>query len=260
VKLTHQPVARPVRAAVFTAAAIGTVLSVTAAARRFQHRTAATNYDDAANYDDALAPAAGPWGELPCPPLREGVGYLHDWLASGDWTDPTEVLEVLRRQAPVRLVADLLRDLQTDLHAADYLGVAAQLHEAEQLLLRAAHLVGEVDYNPSAVPDAHPGNCPGGCGGTGQVMETMTWEIQGEGIYVPVHAEPVDCRAGQPEPAHGPDCRCLGTGAYDEDGYRHLCLGLGGPVVTGPQPTPGGQDPWAVSAPAGWSPGDEPPF
>jgi len=201
------------------------------------------------------------WGELPCPPLREGVGPLHDWLASGDWSDPTDVLEVLRQQAPVRLVADLLRDLQSDLLADQHDGhhrtVAAQLHVAELLLLKAAEEIGEVDYNPPADPDTHPLDCPGGCQGAGWLLEIMTWD---EGV--PVHQEPVDCRRGEPGPDHERGCRCAGTGTYvDEDGYQQLCLGMDPDPGPGEaQLVPDHQDPWAQSAPTGWHPGDEPPF
>jgi len=210
-----------------------------------------------------LAEPESPWGELPCPPLREGVGPLHDWLASGDWSDPTHVLEALRQQAPVRLVADLLRDLQTDLLANPYDGhhrtTAAQLGRAEALLLQAAEEIGEIDYNPPADPDTHPVDCPGGCYGAGWLLEVMTWD---EGV--PVHQEPVDCRRGEPEPVHERSCRCAGIGSYvDEDGYRQLCLGMDPGPDTDPseaQLVPDQQDPWAQSAPPGWHPGDEPPF
>jgi hypothetical protein len=183
---------------------------------------------------------------LPCPPLREGVGHLHEWLMSGDWSSPTDVLDALREQAPVRMVADLLRDLQVDLHAANYTGVAAQLHDAEQKLLQAADQIGEADYETVA---DHPADCPGGCGGTGEVMEIMTWDDQGDGIYVPVHQEPADCRAGEPKPPHADDCQCHGTGYTFEGGYRELCFGPALRELPTAEPLPGGEDPWASSPP-----------
>ncbi|MGW2548556.1 hypothetical protein ACWC5I_48830 [Kitasatospora sp. NPDC001574] len=77
-------------------------------------------------------------------------------------------------------------------------------------------------------------------------METMTWDDQGDGIYVPLHQEPADCPAGRqphPEP-HGASCGCSGTGFTFEGGYRHRCLG-------GRLPTPDLpplDDPWASAA------------
>ncbi|WP_042370554.1 hypothetical protein [Streptacidiphilus neutrinimicus] len=238
------------RTTVFAAAA-GTVLAVAGLARWAQRGTPAPDVPC------DVADLARPWGELPCPPLREGVGHLHDWLMSGDWTSPTDVLDALREQAPVRLVADLLRDLQTDLHVASFTGVAAQLHDAEQLLLQAAEQIGEADYDTG--PDEHPVDCPGGCGGTGEVMEIMTWDDQGDGIFVPVHQEPADCRAGEPRPAHAGDCPCGGTGYTFDSGYRELCFGLS--TLPAAEPPVVDEDPWASAPPApAWSPGDEPPF
>ncbi|MDH6107903.1 hypothetical protein P3T36_006362 [Kitasatospora sp. MAP12-15] len=231
------------RTALLTAAA-GTVLAAAGITLR-QRRSAV------ADRDTAPAEQLDRWGELPCPPLREGVGHLHDWLSSGDWTDPADVLTALQEQAPAYLLADLVRDLATDLRAADHPGLAAQMHEAEQLLRQAAAVLGEVDYDEDGSPcpdeqeEKHPADCPGGCGGDGVVMETLTWEDQGDGIHIPVHQEPVDCPLGRYRLTHGQDCECGGTGYTYEPGYRHRCLGL-----RRLQPLPlSDEDPWASAPP-----------
>ena len=82
---------------------------------------------------------------------------------------------------------------------------------------------------------------------------------QGDGIYVPVHEEPGDCRAGEPEAAHGTDCECRGCGYTYEPGYRHLCLGFPALALEA-APVGRHDDPWATAAPVGWEPSDEPPF
>ncbi|MFE4604451.1 hypothetical protein ACFRKE_26755, partial [Kitasatospora indigofera] len=198
--------------------------------------------------------AADPWSRPSGPPPRGDVALLHDWLASGDWASPTHVLEALRERTPAQLLANLVRDLATDLRADGHPGLAAQAGEAEHLLRRAADLLGEndVDAGPgedgSPCPDEpHDALCEGGCGGTGMVMETMTWDDQGDGIYVPVHQEPADCPGDrQPQQrAHGDACECSGTGFTFEGGYRHLCLGARLPApdrcrwtTRGPAPRP----------------------
>ena len=203
----------------------------------------------------AAVPAEGadPWSPPVGLPPRGDVALLHDWLASGDWASPVHVLEALRERTPAQLLADLVRDLATDLHADGHPGLAAQAREAEHLLRQAADVLGEDEdqdgpgEDGSPCPDEpHDALCEGGCGGTGMVMVTMTWDDQGDGIYVPVHQEPDDCPGGrerQPEP-HGATCGCFGTGFTFEGGYRHRCLG-------GRLPTPDLpplDDPWA-SAP-----------
>jgi hypothetical protein len=198
-------------------------------------------------------PDSGGWSSLPIAPLREGVGYLHDWLSSGP--DPLAVLRELRDQAPIRPIADLLADIAIDLADADTtpLTFAARLREAEQLLRQAAELVGENDYENGEL-DPHLVDCPGGCGGTNEVMQVMTWDDQGEGILVPVHQEPVYCRRGEPAPEHPAHCQCRGTGTYRQGGYRELCLH---PV---PDLAPQGEDPWeSALTPAPAIPA-EPPF
>ncbi|MFJ8752317.1 hypothetical protein ACIREO_23720 [Streptomyces sp. NPDC102441] len=72
----------------------------------------------------------------------------------------------------------------------------------------------------------HEVDCPGGCGGDGVVMVTLTWDDQGDGIFVPVWAEPVDCTEGVPQ-EHDPGCtECLGHGYTYGRGERNLCLCL----------------------------------
>jgi hypothetical protein len=185
----------------------------------------------------------------PCPPLRNGLAQLHERLADRDWEDPLELLEELRAQAPTRLIRDLLLDLHRELHAADYWDEASQLLAAAGFLDQAAEVIGEIDYNPPTPSDRtpHPWNCSGHCGGTGTIIKVLTWD---DGV--PVHEEPVDCRAGVAEPEHEPNCRCAGTGRYrDEDGYQQLCLDRPDPV-----PEPSGH----IPHPQPWADMDEPPF
>ncbi|MET8630841.1 hypothetical protein ABZW30_45370 [Kitasatospora sp. NPDC004669] len=81
-------------------AAAGTVLAAAGITLRLRrHATTGPVPDEPADR----------WGDLPGPSPCEGVGQLHDWLASGDWTDPTDVLEAVRQQALAQLLADLLR-------------------------------------------------------------------------------------------------------------------------------------------------------
>ncbi|KOU73200.1 hypothetical protein ADK61_24275 [Streptomyces sp. XY66] len=71
--------------------------------------------------------------------------------------------------------------------------------------------------------DPHPLDCAGHCDGTGEVLTVLTWEHHGDGIYTPVHQEPVLC-FGAPT-AHAPDCAtCEGHGFTYTPGYRELCL------------------------------------
>ncbi|MFD5615851.1 DUF6919 domain-containing protein [Kitasatospora sp. NPDC127060] len=151
-----------------------------------------------------------------CQGLRNDVGRLHDWLASGHWSDPTDVLDEMREQAPAGFLADLLTDMQTDLHAAGHHEQADRLNEAEQLLRRAAALIGETDHSQ------HGADCPG-CNGDGITLTVRTWEDQGDGIWVPVAEEPDSCRRGQQEEPHGENCACGGSGYTYEPGYRHRC-------------------------------------
>ncbi|MCX4481863.1 hypothetical protein OOK44_36410 [Streptomyces cellulosae] len=93
-------------------------------------------------------------------------------------------------------------------------------HNARAYLLDAYR-----DLKPSEELDAHPVDCPGGCRGDGIVLETVTWESQGDGIYVPVYQEPVDCSGGEPD-VHSENCpTCKGHGYTYSRGERHLCFG-----------------------------------
>jgi hypothetical protein len=181
-------------------------------------------------------PDNGGWSSLPAAPLREGVGYLHDWLSTGP--DPLKVLRELRTQAPIRPIADLLVDIAVDLANQDTtpLSFGARLRDAEQLLRQAAELVGESDYENEL--DPHLEDCPGGCGGTNEVMQILTWDDQGDGSLVPVHQEPGYCRRGEPAPEHPAHCQCRGTGTYRSGGYLELCTS---PVPDVPAT---GDDPW----------------
>lgn len=192
-----------------------------------------------AGFADPQNLAGDRWAALPAAPLREGVGYLHDWLASGAWQSPFDVLRELRAQAPIRPIADLMSDLAIDLDAAgpDYREGAAALREAEQQLRAAAEHLGETDYSTETDTEPHAWDCEGGCGGTGEVMQILTWDDQGEGVLVPVHQEPGDCRRGEPEPEHPGHCQCRGTGSYRSGGYVEVCLDPVLPVGEAPAPT-----------------------
>ncbi|MER7694375.1 hypothetical protein [Streptomyces sp. NPDC097610] len=94
---------------------------------------------------------------------------------------------------------------------------------ARQYLLE-AYLEALGDEDEGDQP--HEPDCPGGCGGDGIVMATLTWDDQGDGIFVPVWAEPIDCTAGVPH-EHDPDCpECHGHGYTYSRGERHLCCCL----------------------------------
>jgi hypothetical protein len=160
-------------------------------------------------------------------PLDAVLGDLRDSPASRAWADPAEVLDVLREQAPATGLADLLRDLGKDLYADSRWEPADQLRDAEQLLRQAAALLGEADHDQDGSPSRdspHPADCIGGCGGEGVVLQTMTWDSQGDGIYVPVHQEEADCPGEGELPDHGECGYCGGTGFVYEPGYRHRCL------------------------------------
>lgn len=233
------------RPTLLTAACAVTVLATTGLALGLRRSTStAAPAPDPASVSEAIEPTGhnerSPYG----PRVFSGESeQLHDWLASGTWSDPTEVLDALREQTPAYLLADLVRDLNTDLDAVGHRELADQLAQAEQLLRQAAAVLGEIDYDQDGSPcpdEQHDPDCIGGCGGTGMVMEIMTWDDQGDGIYVPVHQEPADCPIGRHYYVHGQDCECGGSGFTFEGGYRHRCLG-----TTPPQPRPPvDEDPW----------------
>ncbi|MGW2547937.1 hypothetical protein ACWC5I_45500 [Kitasatospora sp. NPDC001574] len=77
------------RTTLLTAVAAGTALTA-AGITLLLHRSTATAPVTGS------AEEADPWGQPSCPPPRDGVALLHDWLASGDWASPTHVLEALR--------------------------------------------------------------------------------------------------------------------------------------------------------------------
>ncbi|MFF6979505.1 hypothetical protein ACFZAV_17540 [Streptomyces sp. NPDC008343] len=71
--------------------------------------------------------------------------------------------------------------------------------------------------------DPHPLDCAGHCDGTGEVLTVLTWEHHGDGIYTPVHQEPILCF--RTPTTHAPDCAtCEGHGFTYTPGYRELCL------------------------------------
>lgn len=74
------------------------------------------------------------------------------------------------------------------------------------------YLEGDADHLP---------NCPGGCGGSGEVIEPVIWQNDG----VPLHAEPVTCLRGEEDAPHADDClSCFGTGRRyeaDRSEYSH---------------------------------------
>lgn len=82
----------------------------------------------------------------------------------------------------------------------------------------------------------HPWDCDGGCGGQGTLLQVVTEEYQGDGIWVPVWQEPADCERGMGL-EHLADCACRGTGwviERDQHGNpreRGLCSGT--PAASG---------------------------
>ncbi|RLU82077.1 hypothetical protein CTZ27_31510 [Streptomyces griseocarneus] len=79
-------------------------------------------------------------------------------------------------------------------------------------------------YDDKGEEAPHPADCAGGCAGDGEVLTVLTWESQGDGIYIPVHQEPIPC-PGTAHVRHAPDCTtCNGHGYTYSHGYRELCL------------------------------------
>lgn len=102
----------------------------------------------------------------------------------------------------------------------------------------------------------HPPNCPGGCRGSGEVIEPVIWQNDG----IPVHAEPVTCLRGEDDDPHAADCtRCHGTGKqYDAERREYALCGAYTPdPAYEPVPAHHAGAPWS-SAAGGYS--DEPPF
>ncbi|MFI0742404.1 hypothetical protein ACH4PU_30660 [Streptomyces sp. NPDC021100] len=121
-----------------------------------------------------------------------------------------------------RRTALLLRAVITDLFALDAPADRRRAADAAA----AANAVRRVDWQMTLPVDAarawlrdqyeewengddrHLPNCPGGCRGSGIVVEPVIWQDDG----VAVHAEPVDCLRGEEADPHGPDCACRGAG------------------------------------------------
>ncbi|MEU4496936.1 hypothetical protein AB0F96_26710 [Streptomyces sp. NPDC023998] len=106
--------------------------------------------------------------------------------------------------------------------------------------------------------DPHPPNCPGGCRGSGTVIEPVIWQSDG----VPLHAEPVGCLRGEEADPHAADCTgCHGTGRkYDAEHREYQVCGYYTPdpaYESAPRPAACG-DPWSSSPQCGYD--DEPPF
>jgi hypothetical protein len=101
------------------------------------------------------------------------------------------------------------------------------LHSAAQAA-RAGHEVARIDGGWSRDSEAareqlradyqelrdglrHSWDCPGNCGGAGERLQVVTEEYQGDGVWVAVWQEPVDCDRGMGL-EHLRDCECGGTG------------------------------------------------
>ncbi|WP_030841879.1 hypothetical protein [Streptomyces sp. NRRL S-475] len=131
-------------------------------------------------------------------------GLLLDWAATSVPTDNAAATAAANAGHALRAL-DCLTAL-SDLRARAY-------------LRDAFHDFDDQDEDD----DPHPHDCAGRCYGTGEVLTVLTWEHHGDGIYTPVHQEPVLC-FGTPT-AHAPDCAtCEGHGFTYTPGYRDLCL------------------------------------
>ncbi|MGV2917355.1 hypothetical protein [Streptomyces alfalfae] len=131
-------------------------------------------------------------------------GLLLDWAANSAPTDNAAVAAAAHAGHALRVFDR--RAALSDLRARAYLRDAFR------------------DLDDQEVDDAHPRDCAGRCYGTGEVLTVFTWEHHGDGIYTPVHQEPVLCCFGSPT-AHAPDCAtCKGHGFTYPPGYRELCL------------------------------------
>ncbi len=147
---------------------------------------------------------------------------------------PAEAATEVRRHL---ICQGLLLDYAAALTPADTAAAAAAVEAGHALRARdgrptcgdqnaRAYLLDAYrELRPDEEFDAHPFDCAGGCGGDGIVLTTVTWEYQGDGIYVPVYQEPVDCDGGDPE-LHSVNCStCKGHGYTYSRGERHLCFG-----------------------------------
>ena len=193
-------------------------------------------------------------GRLLTEAAAEAAWHLEAKLHPTSWRNPAYTRE---RQRNALLLRGVLLDIVA-LQSTGDLHSAAQAAQAGGDLQRldghwrtgadSARAYLREQYRAWRTNEHHPWDCPGHCGGTGIVMQTLTWEDQGEGIYYPVHEEPMDCERGQEPAEHSTDCDdCHGTGVVRERGYRNRCLAYR-PVA---QPPQGTDDPWGP-----W----EPPF
>lgn len=192
-------------------------------------------------------------GRLLTEAAAETAWHLEATLHPNDWRNPGYTRErqrnaLLLRGALLDIVAlQSTGDLHSAAQAAQAGGDLQELDGGWRTDADRARAYLRDQYQAWRTNEHHPYDCPGDCGGTGIVMEVLTWDVQGDQMYHPVHEEPLDCRRGQSEPAHGPDCGdCRGTGFYFERGYRQRCLSYR-PV---PQDASAvAQDPWVNAGP-----------
>lgn len=192
-------------------------------------------------------------GRLLTEAAAESAWHMEATLHPTSWRDPGYTRE---RQRNALLLRGVLLDIVAlqstgDLHSAAQAAQAGgELQRLDGYWRTGAELSRAYlreQYRAWRTNEHHPWDCPGNCGGTGIVMQTLIWENQGEGIYYPVHEEPMDCGRGQADQEHGPDCACHGSGFTFEGGDRNRCLAYF-PVAQAVQDT---SDPWGS-----W----EPPF
>jgi hypothetical protein len=177
-----------------------------------------------------------------------------------DYTADRKRTALLLRAVIADLVA--LADPADVHHAAQAAAAANALRRADwQMPLRAhaARAWLRDQYQEHVEDDSpHLPNCPGGCRGSGEVIEPVIWQNDG----VPVHAEPVACLRGEDDDPHADDCtRCHGIGRqYDaENGEYTVCDTYTPDPAYEPAPTPAQHgDPFSSAPAAGYA--DEPPF
>ncbi|MEU6352127.1 hypothetical protein ABZ896_22805 [Streptomyces sp. NPDC047072] len=132
-------------------------------------------------------------------------GVILDWAASASPTDTATTTAAARAGHALRAL-----DSQP---ALDDQGARAYLLD----------IALELDDQDHQDDDPHPLDCAGGCAGDGEILTVLTWEHHGEGIYTPVHQEPILCLGTAT--SHAADCpTCEGHGYTYRSGYRELCL------------------------------------